>query len=307
MRLAMISLVFVGLGTLSAQTPADDPRVGPRFDVVSIKRNASPAPIQGGRSRSERPDGAVSLMNTPAMTLIAMAYPPVVPKDMIGLPEWAKTERYDFRATSTLSHATPDERARMIRAALVERFKLQAHFARHDQPIFNLVLARRDRSPGSGLSAVDMYCDQEIAERNAADARNATPPAAPRQRPDFSLPPPPCTFRTFNSVSRNLSGDKAGNMGDLLEGNGTMQGLANALRFITGRLVVDKTDLPGSYAVKLNFDMKSAMAGPSINTTPDSSSSIFTALQEQLGLKLEPSRAELDTLIIDHLEHPSED
>ena len=108
MRAIVLSLVFTS-AVAFAQT-AD----GPRFEVVSIKRNTSNA--LGSNGSSERPDGGFTLLNVPMMTLVARAqFPLIAPIDMVGLPEWSRTERYDVIASSPLSRpATPQERAAMI-------------------------------------------------------------------------------------------------------------------------------------------------------------------------------------------------
>jgi len=88
-----------------------------------------------------------------------------------------------------------------------------------------------------------------------------------------------------------------GKLGDLLEGEATLATLASALRPWAGRMVVDKTGLSGSYRVRMNFDMMAAVRGPATGApVPDAAPTIFTAVQEQLGLKLEPSRAWRDVL-----------
>ena len=77
--------------------------------------------------------------------------------------------------------------------------------------------------------------------------------------------------------------------------------LAASLGSGTGRVVVDKTGLKGNYDMRLRF-----VDRPSPNAPPDSPPEIFTALQEQLGLKLEPDRAPLKILVIDRIERPTE-
>jgi uncharacterized protein (TIGR03435 family) len=73
-------------------------------------------------------------------------------------------------------------------------------------------------------------------------------------------------------------------------------------------MVVNKTGLPGSYRVRMNFDMMAAVRGPDTGTpAQDGAPTIFTAVQEQLGLKLESSRASQEVLVIDHLERPTAD
>ena len=71
---------------------------------------------------SERPDGGFTLLNIPMMTLIGRARSAHRSHEMVGLPEWARRERWDVSATSTLARpATPEERAAMMSAMLVER------------------------------------------------------------------------------------------------------------------------------------------------------------------------------------------
>jgi uncharacterized protein (TIGR03435 family) len=86
-----------------------------------------------------------------------------------------------------------------------------------------------------------------------------------------------------------------------------MSGLAATLGRIAGRAVVDKTALPGSYRLRMNFDATTSRRGPEATPAPDDAlPSVFTAVREQLGLKLEPSRVPQDVLVIDSVERPSE-
>lgn len=302
---AMVLLIAAATSNVLTQAPASSPTAGPTFDVVSIKRNTT---NELGSNVSQRPDGGLTMRNVPVSTLISRAYPPAVPIDIMGLPGWARSERYDVTATSSLPSATPDERTAMLRAMLAERFKLVVHVENREQPVYDLVLARGDGKLGPGIKPLDTDCDARIAEERAAAeaARNrGTPPPTP-QPPDFKAPPPPCTLRTVGAVIRDRRGDQLGRLGDLLEGDTTMANLAIALRPTAGRFIVNKTGLSGSYSVAMNFDMTAALKGPGVAaSTPDAAPSVFTALQEQLGLKLESSRAPRETLIIDRLERPT--
>jgi uncharacterized protein (TIGR03435 family) len=138
------------------------------------------------------------------------------------------------------------------------------------------------------------------AARAAAEAARAagTPPPPVPAPPAFTPPAPgspiqPCSFR-------------AG--GNVLEGDLTIATLTTMfIRGAAGRHVVDKTGLTGYYRVRL--EAARAAAGVTVDAAPDPNStapSIFTALPEQLGLKLEPSRAQLDALVIDRIERPTE-
>jgi uncharacterized protein (TIGR03435 family) len=284
----MVRFVFVAVtaaaasSILLAQTPAS---AGPQFDVVSIKRNVS-GPATG--PPNIRPDGGFTMISVPIGSLIGRAYPGNAPADMIGLPEWAMREQYDVRTTSTLTNATAEDRAAMIRAMLADRCKLAVHFEQREHDGYELVLGRKDGKLGSGLTKSDTDCSQPLP--------------SPTGRLDMTAPPPPCTFRSVGAALRKQGSE----LGDLLEGDAPISRLAEALRFsLPGRQVVDKTGLTGSYRVTLNFDRMAAMRPPNATASPNDPPSVFTAIQEQLGLKLQPTRILRDTLVIDHIERPT--
>ena len=91
-----------------------------------------------------------------------------------------------------------------------------------------------------------------------------------------------------------------------MEGDTTMTVLAGLMRFATRRDVVDRTGLSGSYRLKLDYDSREAMRGPETSASPDRPPSVFTALPDQLGLKLQSAKLQRDTLIIDRIERPTE-
>lgn len=271
---------------------AQAPSTAVSFDVVSIKRHTDTGrPIERLSSNvTQRPDGGFTMVNIPLGTLISRAYPPAVPIDMVGLPEWTRQERYDVSATSTLTLPTQDQQMAMLRAMLADRCRLVAHMESREQPVYDLVVARSDGKLGPNLEPSDVDCDAKSADdRAAAEAARAagTIPTRPAI-PDFNGPPPSCSLRMLT---------------DRTEGGGTMEMLARLLRPAAGRPVIDKTGLKGSYRLTLPFNLILAR-GP--QTAGDSAPSIFTALQEQLGLKLESSRALREVLIIDHIERPTE-
>jgi uncharacterized protein (TIGR03435 family) len=283
MRSLVLSLVLASAAVL-AQTPSP-PDV--RFEVVSIKRNTSNA--LGSNGSSERPDGGFTLLNVPMMTLVARAqFPLIAPVDMVGLPEWARSERYDVSAASPLGRAaTPQERAVMVRAMLVDRVKLATHVEKRQLPVYDLVLARGDGRLGAGIKPSDVDCvAKAAADRAAAEA--GPPPPRPAI-PDFSAPVPPCSGLRI---------------ADFIEGDVTMENFARFLRASAGRPVVDKTGLKGSYRVKVQYD-RAFGGGPDVAPSPSTVPSVFSALPAQLGLKLESSKAEQDVLVIDRLERPT--
>ena len=305
---AVILCAFAAPG---AQTPAPSASEDATFEVVSVKPHEAAAgtttPFRRfGPTVAQRPDGGLTMLNVPTALLIARAYS-VTPTDIVGLPGWATTDRYDVVATSSLSSATPEQDSAMLRAMLADRFNLSAHSEDRDQPVYDLVVARKDGRLGPGMKPSEADCVANATERGARGVgrgggfsgigrRGGGGP--PGGRADRNVPPPPCSFRMT---------------GDRMEGDTTMPVLARVLRAPAGRFVIDKTGLTGSYRILLTFDRTSEQGGrgrgrgaQTETPTADLAPSIFTAIHEQLGLKLEPSHAIRESLVIDRLERPSE-
>jgi uncharacterized protein (TIGR03435 family) len=273
MRAAVLSVLFTSAAVF-AQAPTD----GPRFEVVSVKRNTSSSP-----GRIARPaDGGYNGVGVTAQGLLTYAYNTV--ETVTGLPGWATSERYDVNAKSAMARATPAESAAMMRAMLADRFNLFAHFETHEVPAFDLVLARSDRRFGPQLNPSELDCTNvqvAVAARRAAVSTPAAPGGSRR----------PCAgLRLF---------------GGPLEGDATMPLLALNLSGPAGRKVVDKTDLTGSYRIKLEFNRRAGNA-PTVTSNPGEPPSVFTAVEEQLGLKLVSSHTLIQVLVIDRLERPTE-
>lgn len=288
------SAVFLtGLALVSAQSPA----TGPTFDVVSIKRIPEGS-VSSGRM-SVRPDGGITLSGLSVGQLIVRAYAPDgPPPEIVGLPDWAMRDRFDVAATSTLTRASLADRAAMLRAMLADRFRLVARVEEREYPAFDLLLVRSDGKLGAGLMPISTDCAAKVAaDRLAAEVAFYAGTTPPAQRPNPSASPPVCTLR--------MVGNRQGT-GEILEGESTMAQLASWLRSASNRFVVNRTELPGSFRIRLEFSMASSLRGPDVVSESDKAPSVFAALREQLGLKLEPSRALQDTLVIERIERPTE-
>ena len=307
MRLPLAAVVAVCC--LSANIVAQAP-VGPLFDVVSIKPSA---PLQPGTfptpTNIQRPDGGFTATRMTVVLLIMRAHP--IPNlgvdDIVGLPGWARSEPFDVGATSTLTRATPEDRIAMLRAMLADRFKLAVHVEPRSRQTFELVMARGDRRLGSGLTSIDADCAaQAAAKRAAVEAAMNEGRPMPIEGPDFTKPPAPCTLRLRIGRPGSRAGGASATPATRIEGEAALADLVALLRLPARRQVVDKTGLSGSYRVALEFDMLSSLRGPDVAAAPDSGPDVFTAIQDQLGLKLQPATAVMDTLIIDRLERPTE-
>jgi uncharacterized protein (TIGR03435 family) len=220
-----------------------------------------------------------------------MAIPPsLIDSRVLGGPDWIDSERYDIVAkSSTEFRPSPDGPARdlllMMRSLLEERFKLVAHREARELPIYELVVARADGRLGPGLHKSDVDCDAIGAAMRAG----TLPPRPPNE-------PPPC--RLMGGPARTIAG------------GATMRQLAANLSVRQERLVVDKTGLSGRFAFNLAWTPDQVPTGappPGIPPIDPNGPSIFTALQEQLGLRLEPAKGQVDVLVIDRVEHPTED
>ena len=271
-----------------AQTPTSP--AGLTFEVVSIRPHAGPG---NSTSMAQLPGGGFTMVNMPVRTLITQAYGPVA--DVIGLPGWAVNNRYDVSAAAKLSRPpTAEDRRAMMRAMLAERFNLAVHMETREQPAYDLVFARNDRRLGRNIKPSDTDCDaKEAADRAAAEAARAAGAAPPLPtlppRTDPNAPLPACTVRSS---------------GGRIEGEASTAGLTRMLRLAVGRPLFDKIGYSGSFRFVLEYDAATSLR-PDAAPTSDGPS-IFTALPEQLGFKLEPSRTTANVVIVDRIDPPSE-
>ena len=291
---AVLALMMVSLSLTPAS--AQSLPAGPRFDVVSIKR--LPDGSSGANRIATRPDGGLTVSGLPVSELILGAYVSDALPEVVGLPEWASRDRYEVSATASLSAATEADRQTMVRAMLADRFRLLVHFEKREQPVFDLLQARSDGRLSAGMMPISADCTAKLAaDRAAAETEIATgKDQSLTQRQDRSAPPSACALRFVFG----------GGAADRLEGETDLANLTAVLRTLTGRTVVDKTGLKGSYRVLLEFSRAASLRGPDVTSAKDVTPTIFTAVVEQLGLKLESSRAMLDTLVIDRLELPTD-
>jgi len=281
MKGAAVAVALVASITLvRAQTQASTAAsAGQAFDVASIKQNKSGE--NGGRFGG--PPTRWTATNVPALQFILFAYQT---QDFLieGVPDWVKTDRWDINAKSDRDFppaaiGAPDARRDMLRALLVERFKLVAHKESRDRPIYALVVAQPDKPPAPRLHRSTVDCVALLVQLRRGSANAPPPPNALDGVPECSITLPP---------------------GRLTLGTQPMTELAAVLSQIVQRRVVDRTGLTGNFSALVTYAPE--------NSTPDPNApSIFTALQEQLGLKLESTRGPVDMLVIDRIERPTED
>jgi uncharacterized protein (TIGR03435 family) len=272
-----------------AQSTAAD---GPSFEVASVKQNKSGDAFM----RIGGPPGRFNATNMPLRQLVQLAYQ-IQPFQLEGGPGWISSDRFDIVAKTDgnlppQTPGVPGPIQLMMRTLLADRFKLVLHHETKEQAIYALVMARADGKLGPQLKKSETDC----AALAAARGRGAEPsaPPTPGVRPQ-------CGMMIFP--------------GSLSAGGLPLSQFAANLSGNLQRIVVDRTGLTGSFDVDLTWtpDQMPQQQGPRPPGAPEfppidpNGPSLFTAVQEQLGLKLESTKGPVDVLVIDRAERPAED
>lgn len=273
-----LCVLFVSLTpALSAQDPEP-----PMPYVASVKVNNSGP----GSSFTRRlPGGTFLASNMTAHDMIAMAHS-LQPFQIEGGPDWIREVRFDItikveQNVGPVAIGPTQIGLQLGRAVLAERFSFRAHREARERPVFALVRARHDGAPGPRLRRSETDC--------AVLAREAAASGAP-------WPP--------------RSADGRIRCGLQAQGNTLTAGgypMSEFQRFLTGqtqRTVIDKTGLEGGWDFELTFAPPDVAGDAAAERDIPS---LFTSLQEQLGLKLEATRGSSEVLVIDHIERPTPD
>ena len=292
---------------------------GPTFEVASVKQNKSGGGLIG---LGMQPGGRYTATNVPLRLLIQNAYQ-IQPNQLVGAPGWLDTDRFDIVAKADPALLTPPPGGPgsgpaavqlMVRALLADRFKLTVHNETRDLPIYALVLARSDGSLGPQMKPISAECATMLATRRGGPGpggRGGPGPGGP--------PPPPAPPQPGEKIP----------CGQTMLGPGTLRsggaGMAQITQMLsqaggpmaqsTGRLVQDKTGLTGQYEFELQWTPEPGQGPlgrggdlpPGFPVPDPNGPSLFTAIQEQLGLKLDARRAPVDVIVIDKVEHPTDD
>jgi uncharacterized protein (TIGR03435 family) len=241
---------------------------GQEFEAASIKPSASAAMGNVRVGIEMMPGGRISMSGATVKLLIQQAYG-VRDFQIVGGPPWLGSERYDITAKPE-SSATDDQVKVMIQALLADRFKLIFHRETKELPTYALVVAKGGpklkESEVAGGSGQGRGGQMRMMGRGHFDAQGVP----------------------ISNLATQLS---------------------NAL----GRSVIDKTGLHGNYDYKLEWTPDEAQGGPmkgpggeSAAPADNPGASIFTALQDQLGLKLESTKGPVEILVIEKAEKASE-
>jgi uncharacterized protein (TIGR03435 family) len=224
--------------------------------------------------------GRFTVSNTPLRTLIRNAYR--VPDFTIsGSPAWMNSDRYDIEA-KVEGELKGDDLLLVLKTLLEERFHLKVHRETKDGLVYMLTVAK------GGPKLQPSNCV-------AVDPTHIPPPAAPAEKlPEI------CGLNKGGGSGPSRMLNMVGLRMDEPNAVATVPGLTFYFASILERTVIDKTGLSGRFDVHLEY------AADSNAPLDDAPPSIFTAVQEQLGLKLESGKGPVETLVIDHVERPTE-
>jgi uncharacterized protein (TIGR03435 family) len=293
-RVLLLTTAFMSvlaLPRLHGQAP-------PRSDATLVFEAASVKPNQ---SRNCERDGSLAggrfVMTCAALReLIVFAYPRQDGRlrfetEVTGGPSWINADHFDvvakapegqgvgIDAGNTAVGATPAAELsaigrirQMAQALLADRFKVTVHHELRDLAVYELRTDRKDGTPGPQLKKVDVDC---VSQRGSGR---------------------PCGgFRTIAP-------------GHIVAHAVTMALFAQYLEMPVSRNIFDRSGLQGTFDVELQYTPdRLQLRGPEAPASDPAGVSVFTAVREQLGLKLESTKAPIDVLVIDNAEKPTPD
>lgn len=274
LRFAVLLVMLQGTLALAQNPPTS---IDTAFDVVSVKQN-----VRDGvpEAIALEPNGSVRFTAFPVRTLITIAYRAEGIQrfdQLVGGPAWIATDKFDINAkvANTADAATASNRLPlMLRALLRERFELRVHTETRSVPAFALVLARPDGRLGPELRESVTDCS---GGSNGSPAQN----------------------REVECGIRAVGGVITGRAVSASQLAGNLSGYSTVDRFVT-----DRTGLMGRYDFRLEYSpafLQGADVGGNVGP------SLFTALIEQLGLRLQPENITVPVLVIDQVSKPTAD
>jgi uncharacterized protein (TIGR03435 family) len=272
-------MLVAAAGNAAVSFQTQQPVPHPTFEVASIR------PHTNGDNRAyvQAFQGRLAMANFSLKQLILFAYN-VTNNQVSGVQAWMNSEHFDVQATTESTATVKQLEGPMLQALLEDRFQLKVHRASVERPVYLLTTEK------GGLK---MQLSREGS--CTAYSMDSLPPLPAPNAPRSVY----CDFPRFTGDGVNWTLDGAGV---------SMEKLASTLsRTGLDRPVVDKTGLVGGFDLHLKWTADVPEDTTRSGAKPDPTGlSIFTALKEQLGLKLEAAKAPIEILVIDHVEQPSE-
>jgi uncharacterized protein (TIGR03435 family) len=275
--------LLVVICSAAAVGQTQPPTTHTEFEIASVKPTAS----ADGRSLLQALPGRLTMTNLTLRRLILIAYG-VQDYQLSGDSPWTGSEHYDVQAKADGETSVQQMEGPMLRTLLEDRFRMRLHRETRQLPVYELVLVNGGaKLPPSKDGSCTPY---------SVDSPPPPAPAGGEPRPTF------CGLRlAVDGLNRTLEGQ--GVSMAVLATN-----LSRTYNSALGRNVIDGTGLTGTFDIHLIWanDNLSGAPGPGAVPLPEPTGpSIFTALQDQLGLKLKSTKGPVEVLVIDHIEKPS--
>lgn len=270
----VVVVLFAMVLALPAASAAQGPSPGnATFEVASVRDSSSLE--QDGLFSFK--GGHFQVTNQSLRWIIRWAYG-LRDYQVIGLPGWADRQRFEIRATYSPASADAATVRTMLQRLLADRFAMRSHREQREIRLYHLVKANENGSLGPKLMASNVDCQKVAASPPA--------PSAKGQRPR-----PTCA--SFGGADQITGFTR------------TMADLTRALDEVVGSPVVDRTGLTGTWDYDLRWTRPAGPPAEPNQQTIESSGEVFAGLREQLGLKLEATRAPYDVLVVDAVSRPT--
>jgi uncharacterized protein (TIGR03435 family) len=311
----MLALVMlaVTLGVCATATPTDaqsstipdwQTAAGGKmvFDVASVKANKSSDPSKSnfplGPGTVYPPNGGFfAVTNFRLSTYISFAYKMTNYQTgylFTQLPKWAIVDRFDILARAP-ANTTKDQMRLMMQSLLADRFKLVVHTETRQVPVFALVLVKPGKTgPQLRSHPADSPCSTKPPAEQSGGTGSGLAPTGPDGFP--------IVCGGLSEVQATVSGRFRWGARDV-----PLRQFANQLTGMSDELdrpVLDETGLTGNFDFVIEWILKMP-AGANVQTD-DSGPTLMEALRDQLGLKLESTKRPVDTVVVEHIEEPSE-
>jgi uncharacterized protein (TIGR03435 family) len=286
---ALVGGVLIGVPIVSGIVRIDTPllAVGQEASTPVVFEVAAVRPNKSGEIAAhidDSPGGRFIATNATLRMLILEAYR-ITGNQLVEAADWTRTERFDVNAKlereAPIVRGEPGERQLALRSLLAERFKLVVHRETREFPMYALVMARADRKPGAMLKPSSIDCSPQATQARVAAVQAGKPLSGV------------CGRRVTSGL--------------IQFGGRPLSEFAQALSISPdiGRSVVDRTGLTGTWDFELTFTpdrLPQRLPGQEPPAFDPNGPSLLTALQEQLGLKLESIRGPMEVLVVDRVE-----
>jgi uncharacterized protein (TIGR03435 family) len=300
-----LATLFAGSGyTQDRPLTAAEKESDVSFEVASVRENhrtredgASP------RIRGILPSGYYEATYVRLLQLISVAYD-VQAYQIIGGPDWIRTARFDIIAKAP-ERFEPRQTKAMLRRLLERRFGLVVRREMKRMPTYSLVWDNRRHKPGPGIRTPSPLCDdldpltiRESTTTPARPARGSGESSSVVRGPEArTVDPAECRGGSGFSLD-----------GWIFLRRAPLSSLLPLLSREVGRPVLDKTGLAGTFNVDLKWSFETSPADPeTADFVRKASSSVFTAVREQLGMRLERAHEEIEMLSVERVERPTPD